>query len=51
MSDKNVRLQKLRERLAENHYKMTPQRKEILQIFIENENDPHLLRVLEEKRF
>ena len=42
MSDKISRLQKLREKLAENHYKMTPQRKEILQIFIENEKDPHL---------
>ena len=42
MSDKFFKLQDLRGKLAENHYKMTPQRKEILQIFIENDADPHL---------
>lgn len=36
------KLQDLRGRLAENHYKMTPQRKEILQIFIENCDGRHL---------
>ena len=42
MSDKNFKLQDLRARLSANHYKMTPQRKEILQIFLENNADPHL---------
>lgn len=42
MSDKFFNLKDLRGKLSENHYKMTPQRKEILQIFIENENDHHL---------
>ncbi len=42
MSDKNFRLKDLRARLSANHYKMTPQRKEILQIFLENNADPHL---------
>ena len=42
MSEKFFKLQDLRGKLAENHYKMTPQRKEILQIFIENENNHHL---------
>ena len=56
MSDKNFRLQDLRARLSANHYKMTPQRKEILQIFLENSADPHLsaeevYEVLKEKDF
>ena len=42
MSDKFFKLQDLRGMLSENGYKMTPQRKEILQIFVENEADPHL---------
>ena len=42
MNDKFFKLKDLRGRLAENGYKMTPQRKEILQIFIENDADPHL---------
>lgn len=42
MSDRFFNLKDLRAKLSENHYKMTPQRKEILQIFIENENDHHL---------
>ena len=42
MSEKFFKLQDLRGKLAEHHYKMTPQRKEILQIFIENEDDHHL---------
>ena len=42
MSEKFFKLQDLRGKLAENHYKMTPQRKEILQVFIENEDDHHL---------
>ena len=42
MNDKNFKLQDLRKKLAENHYKMTPQRKEVLQIFLENDSDPHL---------
>lgn len=42
MSDRFFNLKDLRVKLSENHYKMTPQRKEILQIFIENENDHHL---------
>ena len=42
MNDKFFNLKDLRAKLSENHYKMTPQRKEILQIFIENENDHHL---------
>ncbi|MBO4400364.1 MAG: transcriptional repressor [Selenomonadaceae bacterium] len=36
------KLQDLRGRLAEHNYKMTPQRKEILQIFIENCDGRHL---------
>lgn len=36
------KLQDLRGRLAEHKYKMTPQRKEILQIFIENCDGRHL---------
>lgn len=56
MSDKNFRLKDLRARLSANHYKMTPQRKEILQIFLENNADPHLsaeevYEVLKEKDF
>ena len=42
MSEKFFKLQDLRGKLAEHHYKMTPQRKEILQVFIENEDDHHL---------
>ncbi len=42
MGDKFFNLKDLRGKLSENHYKMTPQRKEILQIFIENKNDHHL---------
>lgn len=42
MNDKFFKLQDLRGRLSENGYKMTPQRKEILQIFLENDADPHL---------
>ncbi len=36
------KMQDLRGKLAENNYKMTPQRKEILQIFIETEQGNHL---------
>ncbi len=36
------KVQDLRGRLAEHHYKMTPQRKEILQIFVESPEGSHL---------
>lgn len=36
------KLKDLRGRLSEKNYKMTPQRKEILQIFIESNEDKHL---------
>lgn len=36
------RLQDLRGRLSERNYKMTPQRKEILQIFIDSNEEKHL---------
>lgn len=50
------KLQDLRGRLASRNYKMTPQRKEILQIFIESEDDNHLSaeevhKLLREKDF
>ena len=36
------KMQDLRGRLSERKYKMTPQRKEILQIFIDSGEDKHL---------
>ena len=36
------KMQDLRGKLAENNYKMTPQRKEILQVFIDSEQGNHL---------
>ena len=36
------KMKDLRGRLAERHYKMTPQRKEILQIFVDSEEGSHL---------
>lgn len=42
MGEKFFKLQDLRAKLAENHYKMTPQRKEILQIFIEKGANHHI---------
>ncbi len=44
MSDNNqlFKLKDLRGRLSEHNYKMTPQRQEILKVFIENSNGSHL---------
>ena len=42
MSETPYNVQDLREKLAENKYKMTPQRKEILQVFVENPDGNHL---------
>ena len=36
------KMEDLRGRLSEKHYKLTPQRKEILQIFIDSEDGEHL---------
>ena len=36
------KMKDLRGRLSERHYKMTPQRKEILQIFVDSEEGSHL---------
>ena len=49
-------LENLREKLAEKNYKMTPQRKEILQVFLEQGENHHLSAeevydILREKNF
>ena len=42
MSEKLFEPKNLRKKLYEHNYKMTPQRKEILQVFADSSNDKHL---------